>query len=213
MAKALLGSPLQDIRGGLGNLVITMRKGKAIIGQKPTYRKSLSPRQREMATYFGQARVIWNNLSQEEGREWGDAAVRLGLIGYTYFMSLTTKFLQVTPDGTPPSLPPGSRYMGDDIFYSTAAAPGGIEYTATGPNIPPTCTELLIEKLASKHRKPAQRWQSVGFVSFTAEDPAITVALDPGYYATATRFVNTATGQMTDWQWGETVTVGEGLGA
>ncbi|MEI6512661.1 MAG: hypothetical protein WCO51_05220 [bacterium] len=208
MAKALLGSTLEDLRGGVGNLVVRMRNGRTIIGQKPVYRKQFSPKQKVTSARFKQAGNAWMALSYEEGLAWNAAAKGLATTGHTYFMRLAAKFLQVNPDEAPPNTPPLARFMGDTVFYSMAAVPGGIEFSATGTNTPPSCTELLIEKLASIHRKPSQRWQSAGFVSFTVENLTATLELDPGPYATATRFVDSATGQMTPWQWGERVVVG-----
>ncbi len=218
MARGTLSVNLESIRGGTGDFTYSMRDGTVILRRKPLYRKSMTPKQQVSSAEFSEASAYWSQLTAEEAEQWNRAAkalpphtTRLGgfctPIGYNYFMRLTRKFYQVNTDGTPPRTPPLIYYIGDNVIFTMTAVPGGIEYFASGPNVSPTCTELLIEKIPGVHRKPTQRWQSAGFVTFTDESLTTVLELPPGRYATATRFVNTDNGQMFMWQWGETVDV------
>jgi hypothetical protein len=51
--------------------------------------------------------------------------------------------------------------------------------------------------LKSKNRKPGKAFTSAGFVAFASGSLSKDIAVTPGYYAVAYRFVNSATGQSS----------------
>ena len=94
-----------------------------------------------------------------------------------------------------------ARY-GDRIqVQCTAGAPGSSElvFSASAPSGTGILVEMLAQPLASPHRKAFSRnYRSQGFVEFTADQLSHTVPVKAGWYATAYRFVEAATGRATD---------------
>ena len=114
---------------------------------------------------------------------------------YNAFAGLATKFLAVNPTGTIPATSPVSSFGGDTIVVTASGGAGLITFTASAKNGTNVTTELLIQKLANINRKPTSAYPSRGFFAFPIGTLIKTVALVPGTYAAAYRFVNSATGQ------------------
>ena len=73
---------------------------------------------------------------------------------------------------------------------------GAIRFSPSAPNTPGVLTEILVQKLAGKHRKPVPKaYRTAAFVAFTNEP--FDLPVEPGVYACAIRFVREATGQET----------------
>lgn len=71
-----------------------------------------------------------------------------------------------------------------------------ITLSPSAPNTPGVLTEILVQRLAGKHRKPvAKAYRTAAFVAFTNEPFELPV--EAGVYACAMRFVREATGQET----------------
>lgn len=96
-----------------------------------------------------------------------------------------------------PSLPPSEAFLGDSVEVSIAAVAGGVEFTASTANGDGVVTELLLQPLASRHRRTYLRqYRSQRFVAFSAGETVL-VPCSPGWVACAIRFVRAATGQET----------------
>lgn len=125
---------------------------------------------------------------------------------YNAFSGLAAKRLQMFPDEPVPRLPPTSAFLGDGIEVSVAPLPGrgegvggpAVTFSASGPNSEGVVTELILQRLAGKARKPtAKGYRTQGFVAFAAGALTAEVPCEPGAYAGAIRFVRAATGQET----------------
>ena len=81
-------------------------------------------------------------------------------------MGLACKFLQINPDGAVPLVPPSAPFLGNRITVKASALSQLIIFTASGANVAPAQTELLLQKLASVRRAPTDKYISQGFVTF-----------------------------------------------
>lgn len=117
--------------------------------------------------------------------------------GLNVFVALTTKFLLVNPTGTIPQDPPGTPFYGDPLTVTATAGVGKITFTASGPNTPGVMTELLFQKLVNGNRKPGKSYKTGSYTTFIGGALSKDVAVPPGYYAAAYRFVKAATGQQS----------------
>ena len=89
--------------------------------------------------------------------------------------------------------------ISDDSITVTATGGAGIvTFTGSAANASGMKTEMLTQPLKSKYRAPTPKaYRSKGFIAFAAGTLSQTVALTPGWYALAYRFVSAATGQET----------------
>ena len=72
-----------------------------------------------------------------------------------------------------------------------------IGFAASGANAPGVVTELLVQPLASRHRRTyLEKYRHAAYVAF-AEGQAVAVPFAAGWVACAYRFVNAETGQVT----------------
>ena len=117
----------------------------------------------------------------------------------TVFTGLGSKFLQASPAGAVPLAPPTAAFPGDALSLSAAGGTGEVTFTASASNSADTKTELLLQPLKSQNRTPAPKgYRTKAFVAFSSTTNTKDVAVAPGFYVPAYRFVNTLTGQDTE---------------
>ncbi len=98
--------------------------------------------------------------------------------------------------GLVPLWPPTVPFGGDSLVVSVSAVPGGVRFTASGPNAEGVVTELLLQRTTSLFAASYDaHYRCKGFVTF--DEPTADVAVPPGFYACAIRFVKMATGEQT----------------
>jgi hypothetical protein len=115
------------------------------------------------------------------------------------FIGLATKFLQVHPNGVIPLAPPQGRFLGDIVQVTVGAQGQNLVFTADRDNAPGVVTELLIQRLRHQNNATKVRsYKSAGFIAFDAAHREVTRPVFPATYAAAIRFVESATGRMTD---------------
>jgi hypothetical protein len=84
------------------------------------------------------------------------------------------------------------------VRITVASLPGGIVFTADAANREGVLTELLLQPLASQHRRTyARRYRTQASVAYTGTTLDATVPCGPGWYAAAVRFVEASTGRTT----------------
>jgi hypothetical protein len=115
-----------------------------------------------------------------------------------------------------PVQPPHSAFSGDEI--GVFAVPSGknnpvptghLRIAATGRNRTGVMTALMVQKLTGPNRKPSERgFKTANFVTFTHSQTTFDLALEPGYYATAYRFVEASTLQMSPIQEAGIIAIG-----
>ncbi|MCW5935764.1 MAG: hypothetical protein KIT11_00460 [Fimbriimonadaceae bacterium] len=103
---------------------------------------------------------------------------------------------------TPPPYPlpkPGSSGSSSTPPPCPLPKPGEgvLVVQASGPNLPGSVTEILLERLPNVRRKPTGRFASAAFHRFEPGALSYTLPVEPGVYVVATRFVRAATGQQT----------------
>lgn len=206
MARASLSAFLNDASGTLDGLVVFRRQNCVVLRRRAHYRYPKSPAQMAGALRLRQGAAVWNTLTAQQADAWNDYATTLvrtnhpsgeeySPIGRNVFLGLVVKFLQISPDGEIPLLPPAGDFLGDSITLSASGVPGGVAFTASGPNAPGVATELLVQALKNERQKPTTRYKSAGFVAFVPGHLTETRSLEPGWYAVGYRFVEPATGQ------------------
>lgn len=208
MARAALSGLFQDVRGRLGEDVIIMtRQGLAVRG-RPKYRYPKIAAVEAGNQRLKLATLAWNDLGIKQVELWRTYAASLSrtepVTGKRYsptaksaFIGLATKFLQINPEGEVPTLPPLTDFTYDNLVMSVENHPGGVRFVASAPNSVGTATEILMQKLPNERRSPGKFYKSLLFHTFNSGSLTLNVALEPGVYAFAYRFVRPATGQAT----------------
>ena len=218
MAKAAFSAVISNVRGEVVETVFIRGRNSAIVRNKPTYGFPVSPNQRVTSNYFKEATAVYNTLTRPQVLAWNAFAKTItrhdSLTGLQYhptgqnvFMGLACKFLQINPAGAVPLVPPSGSFPGNRLVMTATAGSGLIVFTVGGPNVAPAQTELLLQKLASVRRAPTDKYISQAFVSFSAGSLSHGVTAISGIYIPAYRYVNPLTGQMTDLQILDEVTV------
>lgn len=209
MAKARLGSILGEVSGRIGSEVATRGRGGTILRGLPTYRRPTSPNEQITQTRMAAVMATYNTLTHAQAMAWnayGQTITHHNAVsgrayhptGQNVFVALASKFLQANPAGTVPLVPPTTSFVGDTLTLTAAGAAGHLTFTASAPNAPGVLTELLVQKLKTPRRAPTPVYKSEAFASFAPGGLAVTLAFPPGVYACAFRFVEAATGQMTE---------------
>ena len=210
---------IDDMAGTAGGLTVSRGRTGLVTRSAPRYRRAISPAQAASMARMERAGLAWNDLPERCVAEWRRHAkdlVRRGSVsGQSYhplafnvFSGLYCKLLQIDPSAPVPQWPPQGSFGGDDISIEVSASVEGIVYVATGPNAPDVLTELLYQKLPSRHRVPKPKYKSGGFRAFTEEGDPFVLPVEPGYYACAYAFVEASAGRSTGvWPIG-TVAVG-----
>lgn len=196
--------------GKVGGLVFARTEIGTIMRETPEGRRDDSEAQYRIAWNLRKANSAWRGLEWVQVLAWQTYAATLkrrnpqsGLYvspkAYNVFIGLATKFLQADPNGAIPLDPPQGRFFGDIVQVSVDAQGPNLVYTADRDNAPGVVTELLLQRLLNKNNTPKERsYISAGFIAFDAEHREFEHAVFPGTYAGAIRFVESATGRMTD---------------
>ena len=209
MAKVNLSADLETVRGEIGGEIYTKRRSGLIIKAPPQYKFKLTPAMQQTSDTFTQATELYKTMSREQAKAWNayaDGLVRHNDVtgqpyhptGRNTFLGLTCKFLQINPGASPPLTPPAGSFVGDRITVAAFEDNGLLLFLADGANHAPTRTELLLQKLPSQFRQPTDKFVSVTFFVFSGVSDYYAINVPPGIYVPATRFVNAATGQMTE---------------
>jgi hypothetical protein len=209
MAKANLGPIVSDVRGTVGQEVLTRGRTGEVLRRKPRYKYPKNP---TLAVTHDRMKAVmqaWNTLDRAQALAWNAYAATLTrhnpVSGETYrptgqnvFVALATKFLQLHPADAVPLTPPAAPFPPDSLQVTVAGVREGLLFTASAPNTPLAVTELLVQPLANARRAPGAFYKSAAFVSFVGRAPDYRLALPSGWYACAFRFVHARTGQATE---------------
>ncbi|HZH98978.1 MAG TPA: hypothetical protein VEX38_08400 [Fimbriimonadaceae bacterium] len=85
-------------------------------------------------------------------------------------------------------------------LVTVSAALGGAIYTASGPTLEEIVAELMAQPLLNERRSPTKFYKSQAFAAFTGPGLSVELALAPGWWALAVRFVEASTGRQTSVQ-------------
>ena len=211
MARAKLSPAFDEATGRYGAVMVARGRTGTQLRARPRPKRRATPDQLANEARLRAAAGMWNGLTDAQYAAWNAYAGTLTRrsaggfrsytpIGYNTFLSLTLVRLQVAPGSPVPLWPPVGGFGGDDVEFAAAAAEGGIVFEALGANRPGVVTELMVQRLAHRRRKPTPRYKGMAFVAFTEAGSTFEVPLEPGAYACATRFVEAATGRATVFQ-------------
>jgi hypothetical protein len=208
MARAALSSTVSQTRGKIGNDIIIKTRTGWSIRQRPRYKQGARPETAGARARMRQAVEAWYSLDLPQIEAWRAYArtvrktssltgEQYSPIAFNVFIGLTTRFLQATPDGEIPLWPPSTVFAGESVTFEVEPVPGGVRFTASGPNTPGVTTELMVQKLPNIRRSPTKFYKSAAFYTFTNAPLEVDMALETGLYCFAYRFVHVLDGQCT----------------
>jgi hypothetical protein len=197
-----------DLRGGMNNHVLVLTRSGLSVRRKPRYKYPVDPAVREGSLRLEAAAAIYSTFSASEAAAWRRYAASLARLdpvtgkryspaGRNIFMGLAIKFQQVNPGAEVPRTPPVGDFMGDTVSVSASVEGGAIRFTASHANTPGVTTELMLQRLKNVRCMPGKVYKAAAFVAFAPGSLAFDVDVEPGVYAAAIRFVETATGRQT----------------
>ncbi|QYK56558.1 MAG: hypothetical protein KF733_03540 [Fimbriimonadaceae bacterium] len=208
MARARLGFALQDLRGRVGEQVVTRTRAGLALRSRARYKFHVTPAFGAASQRLRRANEAWNTLSAAEVEAWWHYADTLRRVdrvtGQEYsptaknvFVGLASKVSQVDPLAPVPRVPPAAEFLGDTVGLTVTGVPGGARFTAGAANGADTTTEILVQRLANVRRRPTGRYVHGAFHTFTPGSLSYDLPLAPGVYALAFRFVRPSTGEMS----------------
>lgn len=207
MATVLQGTS-GGYRGKVGNEVFVQTAGGTVVREYVIPRNPRTPAQQAHRERWRRASLAWSEIDQSSYEAWVDYANSLSArnpaTGITksprpnnLFCVLYSKVLAINLAAPAPN-PPSAPFFGDHVSVSAAASPGEIVFTANRANESGIVTEILLQGMANGRRRTyPDKYRSQGFVAFTPEHLSEAIAVKPGWYACAYRFVNAETGQET----------------
>lgn len=210
MARVETGVLGGALTGKAGGAVFVRTATGVVLRPRVVPRNPRTPAQTQARENLARAVAAYRALTPAEAQAWRDYAAtqyrvdpRGGtarpMTAYGAFVGLAGKFLQVTPTGAIPTMPPAFPYSGDQITVSAAGGVGAIVFTASGPNAPDSRTELLLQPLRFGSQAPQPRaYRTQAFAAFAPGALSATLPAAPGWYAAACRFVRADTGQETE---------------
>jgi len=211
MAKVKLNATVEQFSGHTGNAVFVASREGTVMRQRvapsqPNTPSQLAARERlrktarQFKAFTAAQKSAWKAYGEQSVHADHVTFKRTSSTAVNSYTRLATKFLQVSPNGTPPTSPPTTPYAGDKISVTAAAGTGKITFSSSTSNASGTTTELLIQKLSSAGcAAPMGAYKNAQFYVFTAKagGDSTDVAVSTGVYSVAYRFVNIATGEDT----------------
>ncbi len=210
MAKLIMNVLSDGLSGKAGSAVFVRTKNGVYLRSRTVPKNPNTASQSAVRRHFGKAVSVWRGLTPAQANAWRSYAQKIvrvdtadgtsrTLTGYTAFMALAGKFLQVKPSSPVPLTPPAFGFVGDSIFVVAAGGTGVVTFTASSLNSFSVRTELLLQRAASQNAMPKPRgYRTQMFAGFVVSPFNTNVTAAPGYYVPAYRFVNTLTGQSTE---------------
>lgn len=201
---------IKGMSGSNGNITFVQTKGGTVAREKVIPKNPKTAAQQAARQRMKSAQGAYNTLTAAQLSAWktyaGGISRRNKRTGEMYrpnanniFYGLAAKFLQVTPNGTVPKTPPTTQFVGDVITVTATAGGSKVSFSGSAKNAAGVTTEVLLQSLVNGQRTPKKDgYRTKGFVAFPATPTPFDVAVPSGWYAAAYRFVNTATGQVTD---------------
>ena len=210
MAKLIMSVLTDGLSGKAGSAVFVRTKNGVYLRSRTVPKNPNTASQSAVRRHFGKAVSVWRGLTPAQVSAWRSYAQKIvrvdtadgtsrTLTGYTAFMALATKFLQVKPGSPVPTAPPVFGFIGDLVFVVAAGGAGVVTFTASSLNSLSVRTELLLQRVASQTAMPkSNAYRTQQFVGFVVSPYNTTVTAAPGWVVPAYRFVNTLTGQSTE---------------
>ena len=201
MAFAKSGVPTVKLTGRLGGIVLQEYGDRLVAREYVVPHDPKTPLQRASRGRMKSVGTLWRSLDEGENEAWERFAADDPAGPYRVYLGLTSRWLRMHPDVDPPRLPPDGPFLGDapTLRFDAAQGEGALRVTASQANAEGVVTELIVQAIARKSRKPKARdWKSAGFVTFA--DGALTQAIPmkKGAYAVRYRFVRTDTAQASE---------------
>lgn len=207
MSLMRLNGFASNLCGASGNAVYVRSPYGTILRNRPMVWNEPSEKQIEARQRMAAAGRAWSALSLVQAAAWKQyAAQQIQSTPRTdetpppsvqnVFVRLAVKVLHVDPTAPIPVNPPTTAFLGDAVTVAVTTEPGAIRFTPSQPNDPGIVTELLLQPLRSVHRRTyISKYRTAAFVAFGSAP--YDLAVKPGVYAVAYRFVRAETGQET----------------
>lgn len=146
------------------------------------------------------ASAHWRSFSSEEAAAWTEYARLNGFSSpYASYAPLATKLIQIDPEAMVPRTPPATEFHGDNLEFALEPTVEGLQIVTSRANDPDIITEILIQRIGRIHCQPnPRRYVSRKFSDFSELNTEL--ALRPGAWAIAIRYVHRFTGQVVPLQ-------------
>ena len=207
LTEGLLGGGL---KGRSGNAVFVPTSRGTVVRERTIPHDPRTPAQIAARARQARAARAWGDLDPSAVAAWTVWARARGLQPNNAFATLYKVLLRLDPAAPAPPSPPAHAFFGDSIAIgvdppspsgsSWRGGQGGeaLLFSASAPNAPGLVTEILLQPLASRNRRTyADKYRHAAYVPFADTLPHV-VPCAPGWVACAYRFVNAATGQVTE---------------
>lgn len=199
MAKMTMNAGFAGGSGRLGNAVLVQTEGGPVLRARPEGSRVRSAKQAQGDARMRALNLAWDALTPAQADAWRAYGKAEGRKGFAAFVALGSKVLQLHGGTAVPSDPPSGPFLGDLVRVTPVAVAGGLRFDADRPSAPGATTELLAQRLSGPNNAPkADGYRTLGFAAFAAGSMSVRFDLPPGPYALAYRFVEAATGRMTD---------------
>ena len=209
--RIVLNPSFESFSGRLGEIQYSETKYGQIAGKAATLNDPKTPKQTAARQTLGRSSAFYGALDLDAKNEWRDYAKTLRFTdkksGVKYvpdaiaaYNSLTDRWLAAHNNvGTPPVSPPSASYVPPSLSMTAQASGGAVIFVGSASTPPGTIVEFWLQKLPNATRKPsAGGYRVVGYSTLEQGDGnEFEVAVKPGPYAGAYRFVQLSTGLAT----------------
>lgn len=200
MAKATGSVLTGGLKGSAGTVVFVSQPYGMVVRPRQKPNDPHTTLQEQSRVRMRRAAVAWRGMTVAQADAWRKFAVSQrqdARRANTLFCRLAVRYLQMFPDAEVPLVPPSSGFAGDAVAVTVTPNGQSVRFSANMANQPEVMTELLLQPLASPHRRTyLEKYRSAGFFRF---GPSLSFdkAVPKGVYACAVRFVQSTTGQTS----------------
>lgn len=194
---------IPGLRGSMGNATFVQTPYGTSLRDRTRPKQPDTEGQVAQRARMRAAGQAWRSMTLAQAEAWRRYAASVSgqsewrqASGQHVFTQLAIRFLMVSPTAEIPLDPPTLPFSGDGLTFSVERVSGGLRVTPSQPNTTGVVTEILLQPLASVHRRTyLSRYRSAAFHSF--DGSAVVVPCPESVVAVAVRFVRVATGQAT----------------
>lgn len=202
MARVRTAGFIGSLAGSAGGVTFRRMPGGIQIIDRESPRDRQTPAQRAQRDRMTRAARAWTEMSPEQVGTWRIYARTLAPSpldpppsAVNVFKTLAMRVLAIDPHGEIPLAPPEAPFGGDGVTLAVEGLAQAVLFAPDRPNVEGVVTELLLQRLPSRHRAAyPSKYRSQGYFALTGAPVLLQVR--PGWHACAARFARESTGQV-----------------